>query len=274
MNGTSPVSKPTPSSNPLPPSFIGVFDSGVGGLSVLQQIHASWPEAATLYYADQAHFPYGPKPADELHQYVDSAVQMMIASGAAGIVLACHSASASSLLRLRASYPDIPFIGLEPAVKPAAEATKTGVIGVLTTQITSQGALYKSVVERFARHVQVITQVAPELVELAESGDIESDHANAVVRGSLAPLIEANADQIVLACTHFPFLAPTISAITGAKLVDPAAGVARQTRRMLENRLSPGEGRVYLTSGDPAAFLATAARLLQQSHLDVRKSPL
>ncbi len=258
----------------LPPSFIGVFDSGIGGLSVLQTIHAEWPEAATVYYADQAHFPYGPQPASELHAYVNAAVQMLIAHGAAGIVLACHSASASSLERLRVSYPDTPFIGLEPAVKPAAEATKTGVIGVLTTQITAQGALYKSVIERFASKVRVLTQIAPELVVLAESGDTDSPHARAVVERNLAPLASANADQIVLACTHFPFLAHIISSLTSAALVDPAPGVARQTRRVLESRLSPHDGRIYLTSGSPSAFSSVASRLLQQPHLDVRQSPL
>lgn len=258
----------------LPPSFIGVFDSGIGGLSVLQTIHAEWPEAATVYYADQAHFPYGPKPASELHAYVDAAAQMLIARGAAGIVLACHSASASSLERLRVSYPETPFIGLEPAVKPAAEATKTGVIGVLTTQITSQGALYKSVIERFASKVRVLTQIAPELVALAESGDIESPHARAVVERNLAPLVSANADQIVLACTHFPFLARIIGSLTPAALVDPAPGVARQTRRILENRLRPHAGRIYLTSGDPESFSRVAARLTNQSDLDVHQFPL
>ncbi len=273
MNDTSLVSIPPPNLS-LPPSYIGVFDSGIGGLSVLQQINTTWPEAATVYYADQAHFPYGPKLADELHGYVDNVVQMMIASGAAGIVLACHSASAASLQRLRASYPEFPFIGLEPAVKPAAEATKTGVIGVLTTRITSQGTLYKSVVERFASEIRVITQVAPELVVLAENGDINSPHAREVVARSLSPLIEANADQIVLACTHFPFLAPIIQSITGAHLVDPASGVARQTQRVLEDRITPHADRVYLTSGDPTAFSAVASRLLNNDNLDIRKSPL
>ncbi|MCC6802512.1 MAG: aspartate/glutamate racemase family protein, partial [Anaerolineae bacterium] len=143
---------------------MGVLDSGVGGLSVLREIHRLLPGVPTFYFADQAHIPYGPRSADEIRGYVESIADFLIGQGAAVIVMACHSASAASLTDLRARNPHIPIVGMEPAVKPAAEATRSGVIGVLTTQATANGALYKRVVARFAANVRVITQVAPELV--------------------------------------------------------------------------------------------------------------
>ena len=121
---------------------------GVGGLSVLREIHRLLPEIPTLYYADQAHIPYGPRSADEIREYVKAITEFLIGQGAGVIVIACHAASAASLQPLRQQYPDVPFVGMEPAVKPAAEATRSGVVGVLTTQATADGALYRRVLAR------------------------------------------------------------------------------------------------------------------------------
>ena len=138
---------------------------------------ACCPISPTLYYADQAHLPYGPRSADEIRRFVEAIADFLIGQGAAVIVMACHAASAASLHHLRARYPQIPIVGMEPAVKPAAEATRSGVIGVLTTQATADGALYRRVVARYAANVRVITQVAPELVTMVEQGTQDAPRA-------------------------------------------------------------------------------------------------
>jgi glutamate racemase len=247
---------------PLPEGFVAVFDSGVGGLSILREIQTALPHIPTVYYADQAHMPYGPQPAEVIHGYVEAAVRGLIERGARLVVLACHSASATSLYRLRDTFPDTPFVGLEPAVKPAAEATHTGVIGVLSTQVTAEGELYRRVVERYASHIRVITQPAPELVLLVERGPLDGPEAHDAVARSLEAINEAGADQLVLACTHFPFLEPILRQHTMAALVDPAQGVTRQAARLLPPGVPDTGERLYLTSGDPTRFTAQIRRLL------------
>ncbi len=242
---------------------IGVLDSGVGGLSVLREIHRLLPGIPTLYYADQAHLPYGPRPADEIREYVESIADFLIRRGAVVIVLACHAASAASLHDLRARYPQIPFVGMEPAVKPAAEATQSGVIGVLTTQATADGALYRRVVARYAAHVRVITRVAPELVTMVEQGTQDTPRSAEILHGCVDPLVAAGADQIVLACTHFPFLRANLEQMTTIPLVDPGAAVARQVARVLPPGANPASGaNRYFTSGSPERFQAMLKRLI------------
>jgi glutamate racemase len=234
---------------------IGVLDSGVGGLSVLREIHHLLPGCQTLYYADTGHLPYGPKPLDEIRVYVENIARFLIHQGAGVIVLACHAASAASLHELRQSLSAVPFVGIEPAVKPAAEATRSGVIGVLTTEATAHGALYRGVVERFAQDVRVLTQPAPELVQLVEEGRLDTPETVKALQRYVQPMIEAGADQVVLACTHFPFLAPALSELVGerAALVDPGPAVARQTARVIgEAACAHGAPHRYYTSGDPA----------------------
>lgn len=248
---------------------IGVLDSGIGGLSVLREIHRLLPNHPTLYVADQSHLPYGPRPHDQIHSYVDSITRFLHEEGASVVVLACHAASAASLQRLRQSYPDQAFVGIEPAVKPAAQATRSGVVGVLTTQATADGELYRSVVDRFAGDVRVLTRVSPELVTLAEADDVSDAEAVRIVRGCVQPLLDAGADEIVLACTHFPFLAPWVRAIAGADvaLVDPGPAVARQVQRVLgvtadaESVLTTAHS--YYTTGDADGFRVALKRLLE-----------
>ncbi|NWG15518.1 MAG: glutamate racemase [Chloroflexi bacterium] len=246
-------------------SRIGVLDSGIGGLSVLRYIHRMLPNHPTLYFADQAHLPYGPRPAAETRAYVTAITRFLLERGAAVIVLACNAASAASLYDLRRQHPDIPFVGMEPAVKPAAAATQTGVIGVLTTRTTANGALYRRTLERHAGRARVLTQIAPELVTIAESGSPNTPENRTIIRRYVEPLVEAGADQIVLACTHFPFLSETIQEIAGTNvtLIDPAPAVARQVARVWPKGLMPSSApNTYYTSGDPASFQMMLKRLI------------
>lgn len=251
------------SDQPRNTSAIGVFDSGVGGLSVLREIHRLLPDIPTLYFADQGHLPYGPRSPEEIQRFVEAIVEFLIERGAGVIVIACHTASAVSLIDLRARFPHVPFVGMEPAVKPAAESTKTGVIGVLSTLITANGELYRSVRERFASDVKVITQVAPELVLMVEEGSAEKPESQETIRKLLHPMLDEGADRIVLACTHFPFLKAQLEAVTDVPLIDPAPAVARQTARVMPPTIQPSGGEnVYYTSGDPEAFRAALKRLI------------
>ncbi len=252
--------QPSKSAKTIPtPAFVGVLDSGVGGLSVLREIHRLLPDTPTLYYADQAHLPYGTRTAAEICRFVEAIADFLIGQGAALIVLACHSASAAALEHLRKRYPEIPIVGIEPAVKPAAEATHSGVIGVLTTQATADGALYRRVVARYAAHVRVITGVSPELVTMVEQGSPDE----ALLRRCIEPMLAAGADQIVLACTHFPFLKAQIAQITDVTLVDPGAAVARQVRRVLPPSVhSQASINRYYTSGSPEQLHAMLKGLI------------
>ncbi len=251
------------------PRPIGLLDSGVGGLSVLREVRRLLPFERLCYVADQAHLPYGTRSASELQQLVERIVRFLVAQDCKAIVLACNAANTAALHYLRAQFPDLPIIGMEPAVKPAAERTRTGSIGVLTTQTTAQGALYANVLTRFADGVRVITQICPQLVWLVEQGAPEDEAARRSVAECLAPLQAANVDHIVLGCTHFPFLIPHMQAILGESisLVDPAPAVARQVRRVLEARealseaASQGEAH-FFTSGAPEQFSRVASRLL------------
>jgi glutamate racemase len=239
------------------PTKIGVLDSGVGGLSVLREIHRLLPDYPTIYVADQQHLPYGARPAHEVRAFVFDIVRFLIDQGAAVIVLACNAASAASLLPLREAFPHIPFVGMEPAVKPAAESTRTGVIGVLTTRTTANGQLYARVLDFFTHDVRVITQVAPELVTIVEGDSQHTPESRGVIQGYIAPLVEAGADRIVLGCTHFPFLAPTIQQMVGSgiTLVDPGPAVARQVARVWPRHVpAHSDTNQYFTSGDPAQF--------------------
>jgi glutamate racemase len=241
----------------LPAAKIGVLDSGVGGLSVLREIHQLLPDHPTLYFADQGHLPYGPRDAAEISGFVEAIARFLISHGAAVIVIACNAASAAGLHDLRAQYPQIPIVGMEPAVKPAAEATKSGVIGVLTTRATANGSLYKRVLAQYAQDVRVITQVTPELVRIVEDGSQNTAEGRATIKRYVQPLLDAGADQIALACTHFPFLSQAIQELTGPEihLIDPGPAIARQTARVWPADLTvTRSANNYFTSGSPEHF--------------------
>jgi glutamate racemase len=244
---------------------LGVLDSGIGGLSVLRQIHRLLLHHPTIYVADQFHIPYGPRPAEEVRAFVFSITEFLIAHGAEVIVLACNTASAAGLLPLRDAYPDIPFVGMEPAVKPGAEATRTGVVGVLTTRTTANGPLYERVLDRYARDIQVITQIAPELVPIAEAQSQHTPESRAIIKGYVQPLLDAGADQIVLGCTHFPLIADAIQDVVGSRitLVDPSPAIARQAARVWPSgMLPPPAPNQYFTTGDPVRFRSLLKSLI------------
>ena len=251
-----------------PASPIGVFDSGVGGLSVLAEIARQLPHEDLLYFADSAHCPYGPRPAEEIRRLSCAVVEFLLEQGAKLIVVACNTASAAALTHLRQTFA-VPIVGMVPAVKPAATVTNRKVVGVLATRATVQGQLFAEVVEQFATGVEVIPQVCPGLVERVEAGEINGPEVEALLRRYLKPLLERGADTLVLGCTHYPFLIPAMRRIVGADvaILDPSPAVARQAGRVLAKRglLNPKAGpgrRVYFTSGDPAAFAALLEKLM------------
>lgn len=248
--------------------MIGVFDSGVGGLSVLREIWAQLPQEHTVYFADTAHCPYGSRSADEIRKLSVSIADFLIQQGAKVIVVACNTASAAALHRLRERFT-VPIVGMEPAVKPAAEHTHTGRVGVIATQVTFQGELFARLVERFAAGVNVLTQACPNLVEQVEAGKLDDRETDRLLRTYLQPMVDAGIDSLALGCTHYPFLRDAIQRVVGpaVEIIDPAPAVARQTARVLEQNglLTASQGPVqhlFYTSGDPAAFAATAGRLL------------
>ena len=252
---------------------IGVFDSGVGGLSVLREVRALLPAQSVIYFGDQAHVPYGARSLEEVRAFSHSVVNFLLGQGAGMIVVACNTASAAALHSLREAFPRVPFVGMEPAVKPAAEQTRSGVVGVLATVATFQGALYASVVERFAHGVTLLQNPCPGLVSQIEKGDLEGAETRKILERALHPMLEKGIDTVVLGCTHYPFVIPLIEEITGpdVRVIDPAPAVARQTRHVLQaNALVsedslPVEPRFY-TSGSPQSFSALIQQLLGETH--------
>lgn len=247
---------------PSPESPLGIFDSGVGGLSVLKAVRAQMPAEAIVYLGDQAHVPYGPRPLQQVCAFSEEITRFLLARGAKLVVVACNSASAAALPHLRRSFPQLPFVGMEPAVKPAAEQTHSGVVGVLATPATFQGALYASVIERFAQDVTVLQSTCPGLVAQIEKGELDAPATETILREALEPMLAQGIDTVVLGCTHYPYVIPLIERIVGpqVRVIDPAPAVARQAGRLLEAaglRHPPRTGApvTYYTTG-PADSLA------------------
>jgi len=214
---------------------IGIFDSGIGGLTVLRAIRQLMPDEPLLYLADQAHVPYGQRPLEEVRHFSRVITQFLLDQGSRLIVVACNTASAASLRYLRQVFPDVPFVGMEPAVKPAAEHTHSGVVGVLATPATFQGELYASVVERFGQGVRLLQHTCPGLVTQIENGALDSAETRRILEEALRPMLDQGIDTVVLGCTHYPFVIPLIQQITGpgVRVIDPAPAVARQVQRLL-----------------------------------------
>ena len=215
---------------------IGIFDSGVGGISVLRTIREELPNEALVYFADQAHVPYGERTLEEVRKLAEEITRFLIALDAKLIVVACNTASAAALQYLRAKFPSTPFVGMEPAVKPAAKNTQSGVLGILATPATFQGKLYTSLIERFANSVTVLQDTCPGLVAQIEKGHINSPKTRSILETALVPMLDKGVDTVVLGCTHYPFVIPMIQEIKGpgVTVIDPAPAVARQTVRLLE----------------------------------------
>jgi len=250
-------------------SPIGVFDSGVGGISVLRAIREQMPEEAVLYFGDQGHVPYGWRSMEQIQNFSEAITRFLLEQEAKIIVVACNTASAAALKYLREKFLDIPFVGMEPAIKPAAEHTQTGRVGVLATPTTFQGALYASVVERFANGVELLQDTCPGLVQQIEQGDLHGKETRRILEQALLPMLEKNIDTVVLGCTHYPFVIPLIQQIVGAsvRVIDPAPAVAKQVRRVLEVRCmrsepeSQGNFKFY-TSGDSDVLESMLPKLL------------
>jgi glutamate racemase len=250
-------------------SPIGVFDSGVGGLSVLRAMREQMPAKNVIYFGDQGHVPYGPRPMEQIQSFSEGITNFLLDKGSKIIVVACNTASAAALKYLRERFQDVSFVGMEPAVKPAAETTQTGRVGVLATPATFQGALYASVVERFGNGVELFQHTCPGLVGQIEKGDLDSQKTRSILEDALHPMLEKNIDTIVLGCTHYPFVIPLIQKIVGGevRVIDPAPAVARQVRRILDAKGLLNEtarrGRVeFYTSGDAADMQSMLPRLL------------
>lgn len=240
-------------------SPIGVFDSGVGGLSVLRSIREQMPEESVLYFGDQGHVPYGPRSMGQIQSFSAGITRFLLDHDSKLIVVACNTASAAALTYLRESFPGVSFVGMEPAVKPAAETTKTGRVGVLATPATFQGALYASVVERFGAGVELFQHTCPGLVSQIEKGELDSAATRAILEDALHPMLEKNIDTVVLGCTHYPFVIPLIQEVVGGaervRVIDPAPSVAKQAKRLLETAgmKNPSGRRAsirFFTSGD------------------------
>ena len=214
---------------------VGFFDSGVGGTCILRAFQRLCPDVPTEYIADSAHCPYGNKPPEEIVRLSVANTEELLRRGCGIVVVACNTATAAAIDYLRTNYPEVPFVGIEPATKPAALRSKTGVVGVLATAGTFHGRLYNETKAKFAKNVTVLAAVADEFVQLVERGETSGAKVEKVVRTKVEPLLKAGADRIVLGCTHFPHLKPVIEKVCAgrAEVIDPSAAVARQIQRVL-----------------------------------------
>lgn len=239
--------------------MIGIFDSGVGGLSVFKEIRRLLPDERYIYYSDSAHCPYGEKSKEYIISRAREITGRLLSDGADIIVVACNTATAAAIATLREEFP-VRFIGMEPAVKPAVKSTETGVVGVLATAGTLKADKYLNTRERFSEGVKITEHVGQSFVELVEKGCLSGPEAESIVRESLKPLLDEGADRIVLGCTHYPFLCETISKIASElyperriEVIDPAPAVARhllETMKQEDIIRNDGFSISLLSSGD------------------------
>jgi glutamate racemase len=236
--------------------MIGVFDSGIGGLGVLREMAPDFTDEEVVYAADRANAPYGTRTLGEVQALTHRHAHSLIDSGVTTLVLACNTASAAALSSLREELPSTRFVGMEPAIKPAAAASRSGIIGVLATAATFQGTLFESLLDQYAEGVEVLTRAAPEWVEIVESGDLDGADVIEQVRTHIGPLLSRGADTLVLGCTHFTFLVDTIRAVAGPEVsvIDPAHAVARQARLVHPPSFEGNGSLRAMVSGDAAQF--------------------
>ena len=247
--------------------MIGVFDSGIGGLSVLREIYKVCPAESTLYFADQKHIPYGSRSEADIRRFSDQICQYLLKRGANVIVVACNTATAAAIDWLRERYPTVLFVGMEPAIKPAVELTKSGKIGVLSTAGTFQSQRYAHLMGRYAQDVQLFQNSCIGLVEQIESGKTTEVETTEMLESFIRPMLAQDIDTLILGCTHYPFVQPLIQQIVGknVQIIDPAPAVARQTKRLLDNRPKPSQERYLherVTSGSLTTFIPAVNRLL------------
>ncbi len=255
--------------------LIGIFDSGIGGLSVLQHIRADLSQETLLYVADSGYAPYGNKPAEWIVQRSFAITEFLRERQAKAVVVACNTATAVAVAQLRDHF-DMPIIGIEPAIKPAVTMTNSGVIGILATGNTVHSDKFINLLDRHSQQARVLVQPCPGLAECVERGELEGIRPLALLKRYLEPLLQHDADTLVLGCTHYPFLMPLIRQIVGAEMtiLDPGPAVARQLRRKLEAAdllaiKSSGDAEHYFSSGEPERTAAVITRLLGYPvHLD------
>jgi glutamate racemase len=239
---------------------VGVFDSGVGGLSVLGEIRTRLPRESLLYVADSGHVPYGEKSPEYIRERCRRIADFLLGEGAKALVVACNTATVAAVGELRERHPGLPIVGMEPAVKPAAAATRSGVVGVLATTGTLRSARFAALLDRFAHDVSVVTQPCPGLVECVEQGALDAPETRALLQSYVQPLLEAGCDTLILGCTHYPFLRPLLRELVPAdvELIDTGAAVARQLERLLVERgllaSGPAQQARFWSSGDPLAL--------------------
>lgn len=246
---------------------IGVFDSGVGGLSVLREIRRALPNENLLYVADSGAAPYGDRPAAFITARAHAMVEFFLHQRVKAVVVACNTATAVAVQTLRARY-NIVIVAMEPAVKPAAVLSRSGVLGILATTQTLASESYARLTERFGGDVEIISQPCPEWVALVENAELSGPGVEALIARYVAPLLERGADTLVLGCTHYPFLRAAIEAVAGphVQVVDPATAVARELRRRLESSdaltcNTRAGTEQFWTSGPPDHVQSVAAKL-------------
>ena len=249
---------------------IGVFDSGVGGLTVVEEIRHLLPLEDIVYYADTANFPYGQKSVAELRRLAAEATCFLIGKKAKLVVVACNTASSAALSALRQQFP-LPFVGMVPAIKPASAATRNGKVGVIATEATFQAEVFADLVAEFAQGVRVFVKPCPGLTELVEKGETDSPEIRRLLHLYLDPMLAEGIDVLVLGCTHYPFLRPAIESVVGngVTVIDTGLPVARQVVRMIEAHDlatdSPQHGKLAcFTSGDEERFMTVGRMLCPQ----------
>jgi glutamate racemase len=248
---------------------IGIFDSGIGGLTVLRQIQTILPNEDLIYFADQIHVPYGPRSVEVVRDFSLAISQFLIDNGAKIIVIACNTASAAALEHLREAIPEIAFVGMEPAIKPGVVESQSGRVGVLATVGTFDSRRYASLMTRFAKEAIIFEDACPGLVEQIEKGDLDSLETHEILIRALTPMLRKDVDTLVLGCTHYPFVRPLVEEIAGpgVMIIDPSPAVARQTLRILKvqellsSRKHPGQVTAY-TTADPSEFDSLIKKLL------------
>jgi glutamate racemase len=268
----------SPVSAPLT-TALGVFDSGVGGLSVLRELRALLPHASIVYVADSAYVPYGTKPPALIRDRSMAIARFLVAKWhVRAVVVACNTATTHAVDLLRLNFPSVPFVGMEPAIKPAAAATRSRVVGVLATDATLDGERFASLMKRHAEGIEVLTESCPGLVEQVEAGDLSGPRTIDLLQSCTVKLVARGADTIVLGCTHYPFLRDTLQGLVGPSvtLIDTAGAVARQTERVLadgpDGSPTGSVGRVvFFTSGDPSVVRASLERLWDEPVLEVNR---
>jgi len=250
--------------NPAP---VGVFDSGVGGLTVLREIHSALPAESVYYVADSAHAPWGDKPPEYVRERGMKIGHFLVAQGVKAIVIGSNTGTAGSAEALRGAL-SVPVVGIEPGIKPAVAATRSRVIGAIVPAAVGESDRLRSLLERFGGDVKVIIQPVPGVVEHIESGDLDGPELRSMVEGYVRPMLDAGADTIVLGSTHYVFLKPLLSELAGrdVMLIETGAAVARQLAHVLDERDLRAEGaggdERFWTSGDPEKFTRVISRLL------------